>query len=144
MADPDRFLALLAGLRQALAVLARYRSTVPRERLLADLDTQNMVLFALYRAVQGCIDLGQHLVAERGLPVPSTYREVFRVLGDAALVDDGLARRLEGWGGMRNVIAHHYGVIDICRVAAALYEELDDLESFAVAMAALAPADDAG
>ena len=144
MADPERFLALLAALRQSLGVLARYRADVPRDRLLAEVDTQNMVLFALYRVVQGCIDLGHHLVAETGLPVPSTYREVFRVLGDAGIVDRALAERLEGWGGMRNVIAHHYGIIDMTRVATALYDELDDLEQYATALARHAPADAQG
>lgn len=139
MTDVDRFLALLEELRQALAVLARYRTSVPRERLLADVDTQNMVLFALYRAMQGCIDLGQLLIAERALPVPSSYREVFRVLGDAGLTEPDLTRRLEGWGGMRNVVAHQYGSIDLERVATALHDELDDLEDFATAMARLVP-----
>jgi uncharacterized protein YutE (UPF0331/DUF86 family) len=137
--DADRFLALIEELRQALAVLARYRASVPRERLLADLDTQNMVLFALYRAMQGSIDLGQHLIAERGLPVPSSYREVFRVLGEAGVVDPELSRRLEAWGGMRNVVAHQYGALDLLRVAKALYDELDDLEEFVTAMARLVP-----
>jgi uncharacterized protein YutE (UPF0331/DUF86 family) len=135
--DADRFLALIEELRQALDVLDRYRTSIPRDRLLADLDTQNMVLFALYRAMQGAIDLGQHLIAERGLPVPSSYREVFRVLGDAGLVDADLARRLEGWGGMRNVIAHQYGAIDLQRIARALYDELSDLGAFAAAIARL-------
>jgi len=31
----------------------------------------------LYRAIQATVDLGQHVIAERGLPVPSSYREVF-------------------------------------------------------------------
>ena len=77
MTDRERFLALLEALRQALETLTRYQATIPRERLLAELDTQNMVLFALYRAIQAAVDVGQHLIAERGLPVPSSYREVF-------------------------------------------------------------------
>jgi uncharacterized protein YutE (UPF0331/DUF86 family) len=137
--DLERFLALLAELREALRVLGRYRATVPRERLMAEIDTQNMVLFALYRAVQCSIDLGQHVIAERELPVPSAYREVFRVLGSAGIVDATLAEHLERWGGFRNVVAHQYGSLDLERVARALYEDLDDLEDFATAMARLAP-----
>lgn len=137
MTDLDRFLALLDELRQALGVLRRYRDSLPRERLVRDIDTQNMVLFALYRAVQGSIDLGQHVIAERGLPVPSAYREIFRVLRDAGVLDAELADRLERWAGMRNVIAHQYGALDLERVADALYDHVPDLEAFAVAMARL-------
>ncbi len=142
MTDRERFLALVAELQQALAVVARYRATVTRERLRSDVDTQNMVLFALYRAVQGCIDVGQHVIAERGLPVPGAYRDVFRVLGDAGVIDAGLASRLERWAGLRNVIAHPYGALDLERVADALLDESGGLETFAAAMARLGVAAD--
>ena len=135
MTDPDRFLALVDAARQAVEVLKRYRSSVPRERLLGDVDTQNMVLFALYRAVQACIDLGQHLISERALRVPGAYREVFGVLGEAGIVEAGLAARLQGWGGLRNVIAHQYGEVDYALIAHALHEELGDLEAFVAHMA---------
>jgi uncharacterized protein YutE (UPF0331/DUF86 family) len=98
VSDPERFLSLIETLRQAVATLARYRTTVNRQRLLVDPDTQNMVLFAIYRAIQASVDLGQHVIAERGLPIPSTYREVFTVLGNAGFVDPELASRLQGWG----------------------------------------------
>jgi len=135
--DADRFRALLAELRQALVVLHRYRDTVPRDRLLEEVDTQNMVLFALYRGMQSAIDLGQHVIVERGLAVPSTYREIFRVLGTAGVVEPDLSTRLQAWGGMRNVVAHQYGSLDFERIAAALYEELGDLDAFLTAMARL-------
>lgn len=144
MSDPERFLALVEVLRQAVATLARYRATVARARLLDDPDTQNMVLFALYRAIQAAVDLGQHVIAERGLPIPSSYREVFTVLGNAGVVDASLAARLQGWGGLRNVIAHQYGSLDIERVAAALYDELGDLEGFITVMAVLAAGEGSG
>lgn len=139
MADPERYLALLEGLRQALATLVRYRDTIPREKMLTDPDTQNMVLFALYRALQEAIDLGQHYIAENDLPVAVAYRKVFAVLADASVIDSALAAKLDGWGGLLNVIAHHYGSIDITLVADALYGELADLEAFATAMAKHAP-----
>jgi uncharacterized protein YutE (UPF0331/DUF86 family) len=141
MADLERFLALLESLRQALVTLERYRTTVERERLIADVDTQNMVLFAMYRAVQLSIDLGQHVIAERGLPVPSAYRELFRVLADAGIVSADLGKRLQGWAGFRNVIAHDYGRIDMVLVARALHDDLGDLNEYARAVAALAPSE---
>ena len=134
MSDLDRFLGLLQELRDALHVLDRYRRSIDRDRLVAEIDLQNMVLFALYRAVQGCIDLGQHLIAERGLTVPTAYRQVFRVLAEAALIDPDLGQRLERWGGFRNVIAHQYGTLDVERVATALYDNLGDLDLFATEM----------
>jgi uncharacterized protein YutE (UPF0331/DUF86 family) len=143
VADLERFLALLESLRQSLGTLERYRLSVERDRLVHDIDAQNMVLFALYRAVQGAIDLGQHLIAERGLPVPAAYREVFRALSDGGLLNADLGARLQGWAGLRNIIAHDYGVLDIQLVATALHDELVDLHDFAKAMAAYAVNDPA-
>lgn len=94
------------------------------------------MVLALYRAVRGCIDIGQHVIAERGLRVPS-YREVFRVLGEAGVLDGSLTPRMERWGGFRNVITHQYGMMDLERVARALHDELVDLEEYAAAMARL-------
>lgn len=137
MADLERFLSLLEQLRQALATLERYRATIDRDRLLSDVDTQNMLLFALYRAVQLALDLGQHVIAERGLPVPSAYREVFRVLSDAGLISAELSPELQGWAGFRNIIAHDYGVLDLTLVARALANDVGALQDFARAMAKL-------
>lgn len=83
MAELERFPALLESLRRALATLERCRESVERARLLAGVDTQNMVLFALCKAAQASVDLGRHAIAERSLRVPTTYRAVFRVLADA-------------------------------------------------------------
>lgn len=138
MADLARFLELLAMLRASIAVLRRYASSVPRETLESDLDTQNMVLFGTYRAIQSAIDLGQHAIAERGLTAPATYRDVFIVLGEEGVISRDLAGRMAGWAGLRNVIAHVYGRIDVRVVADALYGELDDLDDFVAAMAGLA------
>lgn len=138
MADRERFLALLAALRDAVAVLRRYADAVSRSSLEADVDTQNMVLFATYRAIQAAIDAGQHAIAERSLPVPASYRDVFNVLASAGLISSDLARRMAGWAGLRNVIAHAYVDIDLRIVADAIYGELGDLEEYHAALVVIA------
>jgi len=50
--------------------------------------------------------------------------------GDAGILEDGLARRLAGWAGLRNVVAHSYPVIDFDRIHKALREDIGDLDSF--------------
>ena len=53
----------------------------------------------------------------------------------------GLAGRRQGWGGLRNLIAHQYGSLNLELVAHALHEELGDRRDFATAMAGLATED---
>jgi len=135
MVDRARAVALLDALRAALVDLDRYAGTVDAARLRTDPDAQNMVLFAMYRAVQACIDLAHHIVADEGLRVPAGYRAAFESLREAGWVDDDLAARLAGWAGLRNVIAHGYVRIDFDRIHAALAER-GDLAALAAVVAA--------
>lgn len=49
----------------------------------------------------------------------------------AGVVDPELARRLAGWAGLRNVLAHQDAALDLRRVDHALRHELGDLEQLA-------------
>jgi uncharacterized protein YutE (UPF0331/DUF86 family) len=42
-------------------------------------------------AIEMCVDIVNHVIADRGLRVPATYAEAFEVLGEAGLL--GAARR---------------------------------------------------
>ena len=134
MVQREKAERLLSSLLDAIADLARYRDRVELGELRHSRDTQNMVLHALYVAIQSCIDLGFHVAGDRRLPRASTYQEIFLRLAEAGLLDPDLAHRLSGWAGFRNVLAHFYPVIDFDRVHAALQNDLGDLEAFAVAV----------
>jgi uncharacterized protein YutE (UPF0331/DUF86 family) len=84
---------------------------------------------ALQLAIQACIDIGAHLIAERNLEMPSDYRSVFESL-TAVELDPELAERLGRAAGMRNVLVHDYLEVDDQVVWSAL-EDLDDLRRFA-------------
>lgn len=131
MVRPELLHKRLAVLMDALADLRRYRESVSRARLGSDRDTQHMVLHAMYVAVQVAIDIALHALADAEQPAAATYREAFRGLAAAGMLDAELADRLEGWAGLRNVLAHHYATVDYGLVHDALIHELGDLEAFA-------------
>lgn len=131
MVDPQTLHRRLELLRDALSDLRRYRSQVDAERLRTDRDVQHMVLHALYVAAQAAIDIGLHASADLEQPGAATYQLAFQRLAEAGRLDHGLAQRLMGWAGLRNVLAHHYASIDYGRIAATLAHELGDLEQFA-------------
>lgn len=85
---------------------------------------------ALQLAIQSCIDVAAHLVAELGLRTPDDYRGTFRGLADEGILDKDLAQRLGDAAGMRNILVHEYLEIDARQVWRAL-ERLDDLRAFA-------------
>ncbi len=121
---------LLAALKRDLADLDRYASEVSYDAFIKNRDAQNMVLFAVYRVAQDLIDLANLAVAERGLGIPRTYREALHLLAQNGLLDQTLASQVEGWVGLRNVIAHIYRKLDLDTVFRALKEERQPLHDF--------------
>lgn len=121
----------LEELRAFLKDLDRYKKGISQEQLLKDRDTQNMVLYALLEAIQSCIDLGSHIVAEKKLRRPETYKDVFRVLCESNLIEDSLRDKMMELAGFRNIVIHIYWKVDIDEVYRILQEEQENLRNFA-------------
>jgi len=111
--------------------LVRYREGMSQEELLRDRDKENMALFALLEAAQLCIDLGAHIVSEKGWRRPETYRDVFQVLWENHLLDEALRDQMLELAGFRNVVVHLYGKLDLERVWAFLQSAPESIASFA-------------
>jgi uncharacterized protein YutE (UPF0331/DUF86 family) len=110
-------------LERLLERLEHYAATVTRQDLETDLDKWLMVSRALELAAQCCVDLAMEVVARRRLGVPETYRDAFARLAQAGVLSAEHALALQGWAGLRNVLAHLYTAIDLDRVHAALVED---------------------
>jgi len=123
-------------LGRMLERLASYQQRVTRQQLETDLDTWLMVSRAMELAAQCCVDLALAIAARRGLGIPETYREAFARLAQAGIITAEHASVLQGWAGLRNVLAHLYASIDLDRLFAALRSDLDPLRSFARVAAA--------
>lgn len=123
--------AKLDLLERMLRRLAAYAKTVTRDQLENDLDCWLMVSRAMELAAQCCVDLAMTMIAKRGLAIPDSYREAFARLAEAGLIDAGQASALQGWAGLRNVLAHMYATIDLDRLHAALTSDLTPLREFA-------------
>ena len=88
--------------------------------------------------------LASHLLVDAGWGAPKTYGESFTALAEHKVVDVELATRLRAAAGLRNLLAHQYGAIDIRR----LYEFADartsDLTAYCSAVAAWCQAQNSG
>lgn len=77
------------------------------------------------------------VAARKGIPPADSCREVFGGLVRAGLMAPDLARRLEGWAGLRDVLAHRYARIAMERLGAILRGELPDIDEFLAWIAGL-------
>lgn len=85
MVDRDLLLRKLADLEQYLDQVSEYRD-ITVERYRGDWKTQRIVERTLQMAIEVCVDVVNHVIADRGLRVPATYAEAFEVLGEAGLL----------------------------------------------------------
>jgi uncharacterized protein YutE (UPF0331/DUF86 family) len=117
-------------------LLARLDSVIAagEAAYMADVGLRLQAERALQLCIQISIDIGAHLIAERGLDQPTDYRGVFRSLADAAIIDVDLAERLADAAGLRNLLVHGYADLDDAAIWEAL-GRLDDIRAFARAMA---------
>ena len=132
MVDPESVDARLEHLSELLAESERIRAggraaydATFRDRLAAQ--------HAIQLAIQSCVDIGAHLIAELRLRMPDDYKGVFAVLREPLGLAPDLVEGLSAAAGMRNVLVHNYLEVGDEKVWDAL-EHLDDLRQFAAAV----------
>jgi uncharacterized protein YutE (UPF0331/DUF86 family) len=81
-------------------------------------------------AIETCLDIASHVLADRGQGAPSTYAETFETLVRAGLMSPGLGRVMVEMTGFRNVIVHEYTRIDADIVVRILRDHLEDFRRF--------------
>ncbi len=120
----------LEALRHCLGRV-RERRPASASMLAADEDLQDVLVLNLSRAVQLCVDIAAHRLADSKQPVPATMGETFTTLAASGALEADLARRLRRAVGFRNIAVHNYEAIDWDIVFALTGESLADFEQFA-------------
>ena len=129
MVDVEIFSRRLDALGDYLERLRRL-GEVSEQEYLAEPGIHDLAARYLHLAVEAAIDLANHWIADRGLRTPDSNRDAFTVLEEAGEVGAGLADRMRGWAGFRNVLVHEYIGIDHRIAYAAIRDELGDLMEF--------------
>jgi uncharacterized protein YutE (UPF0331/DUF86 family) len=86
---------------------------------------------SLQEAIEACLDIGSHIIAEKGFRRPEDYKEIFKVLEENGIIDHVLSVKLQEMAQFRNLLVHRYGQIDIKRVYIIMSNDLKDIQKFA-------------
>lgn len=100
------------------------------ETLAADRDAFDLVSFNLMLAVQACVDVAGHLIADEGWAPAKDLAEGFHRLQERGVVSRETAEALARAAGLRNVLAHVYARADPELVFRAASSGVEDLERF--------------
>ena len=102
----------------------------PADEFLADPKDRDLALFYLFLAIEECIDLAAHWVADAGWAPPDDAGSTFDVLAQHGVIDQRAADTMRAAVGLRNRIAHGYAMLDYRRVQTEAREGVPTLRSF--------------
>ena len=121
-----------AGLVRKHIDRIRMKSGNDLESFIADQDLQDIVSFNLHSAIQNCIDIAAHIISEKGLGVPGSVSEMFYTLEENGFLSSAMTEKMVKAVGMRNLLVHEYGKIDLKQVFKVIQEDIEDLKLLAV------------
>lgn len=129
MVDRDLVLRKLAEVEQYLQQLAGYRQ-IDLDAYQRDWKTQRIIERTLHLTIETCMDLADHIVADRRLRVPETGAETFDILAEAGVIPRDLGTALARMVGFRNILVHDYARLDPAIVLRVLRTDVADIERF--------------
>lgn len=102
----------------------------PAEAFVADRGRRDLALFYLFLAIQECIDVAAHWVADEGWGDADEAGSAFDVLADHDLISRQTATALRAAVGLRNRIAHGYAILEHERIHAEAQVGIPALRGF--------------
>jgi len=85
---------------------------------------------SLQEAIEACLDIGSHIIAERGFRRADDYKDIYKVLEEEGIIDPVLSSKLQEMAQFRNLLVHRYGKIDTKRLFIIMSEDLKDIREF--------------
>ncbi len=104
------------------------------EELEQNIDKQEIIILNLQRAVQLCVDVGNHILLDYRTQTPTTMADTFKYLAENMLISKENAEQLSHAVGFRNIAVHQYENIDCKIVFSIITQHLDDFKTFAASI----------
>jgi len=105
-------------------------SEIPLEKYLKDEGILDRAERNLQIAVQVCIDIGSHVIAEKGYRPPYSYADIFKVLEEEGCLPEDLANTMQQIAGFRNILVHEYLEVDN-KIVYECLQKIEDFKRFA-------------
>jgi uncharacterized protein YutE (UPF0331/DUF86 family) len=105
-------------------------STLSLSQYKKDWKTQRIVERTLHILIEVCIDIANHIIADRQMRLPTGYADAFQVLLEERVIGKKLGDTLVKMAKFRNVVVHQYETIDPTIVISILHRNLPDFEKY--------------
>jgi len=129
LVDQDLVFLKIQEIEKYTHELNKYRG-IKAEEMENDLAKLWAVQHGLQLSIQVILDTGNHILAEKGIPIQE-YAEIFPELARLGVIPKDYAENIKGMAGLRNLLVHEYTGIDLERIAAFINNNLSDFNHFA-------------
>ncbi len=113
----------------ALESLEDLRRT-PRQTFFSDPHKISSAKYNFIVAIEGAIDLCNHVIAKNALRTPEDYADTFRVMAERGAFDADFTNALIQMARFRNRLVHIYWEVDNSELYSLLETRLDDIRAF--------------
>ncbi len=125
----DRIRQIIGEVNSSLHKLSKY-SSLTEEEFLASEDKVDGAKYNLIVAIEGAIDICNHIVARAGGRAPSDHADCFAVLGELDMFSPEFIEKLKSMAKFRNLLVHLYWKVDDKKVFQILKEDIQDIKNY--------------
>ena len=101
------------------------------EEYINDIKTKAACERYFEKIIGAVVDLAFLVIKERHLRLPEEDREAFKILAEDEIINEELSIKLQEAKGMKNILAHDYGIVDDKIVFDSIVDELGkDVKEF--------------
>jgi len=127
--DKDKIIKLSSEISNSLLRLHEL-SELEKKVFISDPHKIASAKYFLIVAIEGAIDMCNHLISMNKLRAPDDYADTFRVLGDLGMFSEDFAKKLEDMARFRNRLVHIYWQVDDDLIYSIIVEDINDIEEF--------------
>lgn len=127
--DKERVISLIGEIEKALSILREFGEE-DKESLIGNLKSMGSIKYYLIMAIEGCVDICNHIVAKEYIGVPESYSDCFKILMNNEIISEVLSEELINMAKFRNLLVHLYWKVDDERVYELLQTKLGNIDRF--------------
>lgn len=127
--DEEKIIKLVSELRTSVNRL-RHLANLSQYDFVSDPDKIGSAKYHFIVAIESCIDMCNHIIAQNGFRIPEDYADTFKVMAEAGALDNAFVQQLRNMAKFRNRLVHLYWEVDDVQVYEILKTRLDDFKAF--------------
>lgn len=129
LVDKILIMRKLAELETYIKQIQEY-STITVKEYSRDWKIQRIVERTLQMMIELCVDIANHIIADKKYRIPTSYSDTFQVLEEEDIISKKQYKTMKNMSQFRNIIVHHYDKIDETIVINILKRNLKDFFEF--------------